>query len=141
MFPDIEVLIGNIGDCYATLNSAQNLILSNSSFSYFPVKTGNSNAFVIAPMYWARPFNHLERWASPANLYSSWNWMNREGKIFSSAECQLKYQDTIAMYRSQFNVRTIASQVVKSGYGHYVPQKYRTLAKKALSVFFPRKFG
>ena len=69
LFPGIPVLEGGIAECYMALYFADFLILSNSSFAYFPTKTSTIKRCVIAPKYWARYGNQYSRWASPANLY------------------------------------------------------------------------
>ena len=40
LFPKLKIIHGDIGKCYASIYNSSNLIQSNSSFSYFPCKTG-----------------------------------------------------------------------------------------------------
>ena len=51
LFPNLEVISGDVGACYAAIYNCKNIIVSNSSFSYFPCKTGLKKN-VIAPMFW-----------------------------------------------------------------------------------------
>ena len=40
LFPKLEVIYGDISRCYGAIYNCKNIIVSNSSFSYFPCKTG-----------------------------------------------------------------------------------------------------
>jgi len=141
MFPGFDVLEGEIGDCYASLYNAKFLILSNSSFAYFPVKTGGNSRVVIAPKYWARYANLMERWASPANLYESWLWQASDGKLFTWEECLPECEATEAEYEIKYFVRTTLEQVKKPGVRQFVPEAIRRKLKRGLSLIFPRHFG
>lgn len=141
MFPGFDVLEGEIGDCYASLYNAKYLILSNSSFAYFPVKTGGNSKLVIAPKYWARYANPMRRWASTANLYESWLWQASDGKLSTYEECRPECDATEAEYEIKYFVRTTLEQVQKPGIRQFVPSAIRTKGKRALSLFFPRHFG
>ena len=63
ILPQYEILRGGVAECYVALHKAKYLVLSNSSFSYFPVKTNESIPFVIAPKHWARFGNKFNKWA------------------------------------------------------------------------------
>ena len=39
-FSQIEIISDDIEKCYATIYNCSNIIVSNSSFAYFPCKTG-----------------------------------------------------------------------------------------------------
>ena len=54
LFPDLKITSGSIEECYVKIRNAEYLIVSNSTFSYFPIKTGKRPVFVIAPHKWAR---------------------------------------------------------------------------------------
>jgi hypothetical protein len=141
MFPGFDVLEGGIGDCYASLYNAKYLIISNSSFAYFPVKTGGNSRLVIAPKYWARYANPMRRWASTANLYESWMWQASDGNLFTSEECRPECEATEAEYEIKYFVRTTLEQVQKPGIRQFVPAAIRNKGKRTLSLFFPRHFG
>lgn len=141
MFPGFDVLEGGIGDCYASLYNAKNLILSNSSFAYFPVKTGGNSRLVIAPKYWARHANTMRRWASTANLYESWVWQASDGNLSTSEECRPECEATETEYEIKYFVRTTLEQVQKPGVRQFVPAAIRSKGKRALSLIFPKHFG
>lgn len=141
MFPGFDVLHGGVGDCYASLHNAKFLIISNSSFAYFPVKTGGNSKLVIAPKYWARYTNPLRRWASPANLYESWLWQSPDGRLSTYEECRPECEATEAEYDANYFVRTTLEQIQKPGIKRFIPVTLRSQAKRALSLIFPRHFG
>ena len=49
IFPKLKIIHGDIGKCYASIYNSSNIILSNSSFSYFPCRTGIKKR-IIAPI-------------------------------------------------------------------------------------------
>ena len=87
MFPNYEVYHFNVGKDYSIIKNAHYLILSNSSFSYFPTWTSETVKYVIAPKYWARHNISDGFWSCGYNIYRDWNWMDRDGKIYSYDEC------------------------------------------------------
>lgn len=141
IFPQYEVLRGGVGDCYAALNNAKHLILSNSSFSYFPTKTSQNTPYVIAPKYWARFGNPFKRWASPANLYESWLWQDETGALHTYQDCTAGRDATESYYLSHYFVRSTPDHLLNKGLRQFVPLTIRKLAKRLLSVVFPTRFG
>lgn len=141
IFPQYEVLRGGVGDCYVALNNAKHLILSNSSFSYFPTKTSRNTPYVIAPKYWARFGNPFKRWASPANLYESWLWQDVSGTLHTYQDCMAERDATERYYQSHYFMRTTPDQLLNKGLRQFVPVFIRKLAKRLLSVAFPSRFG
>ena len=141
LFPNYQVLMGGIGDCYATLYNAKNIILSNSSFAYFPVKTGHSKNIVIAPKCWSRFGNPYNRWASVANCYSDWLWQDVNGQISSYHECINICNETENFYEYSYNIRSLKSETFNKPFKQFVPSSIRNLVKKVLSVLFPKWIG
>lgn len=142
IFPKYEILRGGVGDCYVALNSARNLVVSNSSFSYFPIKTNPNQPYVIAPKHWARFGNPHDRWASPANLYESWLWQDKVGNLHSFEDCLPGCDATENYYRSHYPVRTTPEQLRgQTCIRQLLPTSIRKQAKKLLSIAFPKKFG
>lgn len=82
LFPDLEIISGNIELCFQYLIFARNVIVSNSSFSYFPLSMNKNKPFVIAPVFWSRFNNSLKLWIAPCNLYKKWHWMDAQGSLF-----------------------------------------------------------
>ena len=96
LFPDIEIISNSIEKCYATIYNCSNIIVSNSSFAYFPCKTGVKKT-VIAPKFWARHYQE-EIWSSPCNLYEGWNWQNKKGEISTYKDCIQIAEKSIEYY-------------------------------------------
>lgn len=141
LLPGIPILPGGIRECYMALHKARHLILSNSSFAYFPVKTGREDRLVIAPRYWARFRNEWSRWASPANLYESWMWQAADGSLHTYSDCVDEQEATIAYYRENYHLSTLRSVVVNPGLRGHIPQWLKKSVKRSLSLLFPRYIG
>jgi hypothetical protein len=140
IFPDAEIVSGTIKNCYSAIYGAKNLIVSNSSFSYFPIMTRPELPIVIAPAHWSRFGNDRKIWVSPANYYNSWMWLDPNGQILDHIELT----NTVSLtrdYYSSFNIRTQAVVARKEatlklwGFGYF-----KSFLKSFLSIFFPRYF-
>lgn len=139
--PGVPILEGGMREDYVALHNARYLVVSNSSFAYFPVKTGRDDRTVIAPLHWARFGNRWSRWASPANLYASWLWQSPDGSLQSYEECLAGREATVRYYRSHYNVSTLPRVVAGEGLRRYVPRWLTSAVKRGLSVLLPRRFG
>ena len=53
LFPNYEVISVQLRNVFY-LMKARKVIVSNSTFSYFPIKLQKDNPYVIAPVYWGR---------------------------------------------------------------------------------------
>jgi hypothetical protein len=76
-----------VGGDYVTLKNARYLILSNSSFAIFPALTSETVKKVIAPKYMLRHNVSDGYWSCGYNIYPGFEYMDREGKLFSYEEC------------------------------------------------------
>lgn len=139
LFPNIPVLRGGVAECYAALYGAKSIVVSNSSFSYFPIKTRIDKPFVIAPYQWSRFDNSQNRWAAPANFYKDWHWQDVSGSIIDSNICQNNVNDTLQYYLSEYNVLTQSEVLLKKGF--VIPSGIKKAVKILLSNVFPSKFG
>ena len=95
LFPHIKAYHLGMGEDYAAIHHAKYLIISNSSFAFFPVFTSDDAIKVIAPKYWARHNVSNGFWASEQNIYTGWDYMDRSGKLFSASECRQELSDYI----------------------------------------------
>ena len=140
LLPGLEILKGNIKDDFLNLYYSEYLIVSNSSFSYFPIKLGGKAIKVIAPAKWARHNNQLNRWISPANYYSGWQYLDNKGYILSKKtinECIINTQKTY----SNYNISSVEEQIKKRSFISLIPKKIRTKIKHLLSKIFPLLIG
>lgn len=141
LFPNYKIISGSIEECFFYLMNAKNIIVSNSTFSYFPIKFQKKTPYVIAPAFWAR-YNDKQRiWASPSNFYDNWNWIDDTGKIQDNKKLK---KDVILLknyYSSEYNLLTNINNFDHEGIRKYFPKKLRNLIKTILSFVFPLKYG
>lgn len=91
LLPQYRAFHFSPGKDYSILNNAKYLILSNSSFGFFPAWTSETVKYVIAPKFWARHNISDGFWACAFNLYRNWLWQDRNGSLFTYEECQTEY--------------------------------------------------
>lgn len=77
----------SIGKDYHIINHAKWLIISNSSFAYFPTWLNEKCNMVIAPKYWARHNVSNSYWANGDIQTEGWNYLSRENELFTYEEC------------------------------------------------------
>jgi hypothetical protein len=142
LFPKLEVVSGDVGTCYASLYNAKNVVVSNSSFAYFPIKTGLQSPNVIAPQYWARPENSYQRWANPANLYQDWLWQTQDGGLLTYSDCLPQIAQTENFYQENGYVPCSPEEIIGTrSLREWIPRPIRTQVKKILSKVFPGSIG
>ncbi len=140
LFPDLEIIHGSIEECYTTIYSCSNIIVSNSTFSYFPCKTGLKKN-VIAPMYWARPKNKDSKWISPANIYEEWLWQDSQGKLKNYKQCLPIAEKTEFYYKNKFIYLIPQKDIPKTGILLFIPKNIKKMLRKILSYLFPKLIG
>lgn len=141
LFPGMEVISDSVADCYVALHQANFLILSNSSFAYFPIKSRASPPKVIAPSCWARFGNKFGRWASPANIYRDWYWQDVEGRMIDYETAQGLVRRTLDYYERDLHFLVSPALVKQRSARHFVPKALRRAAKQVLAPLFPKRFG
>lgn len=82
----------DVGKDYAIIKNAKWLILSNSSFGYFPALTNDEARLIIAPKYWARHNVSDGYWCTGCNLYRGFIYMDRAGNLQSYDECKREFE-------------------------------------------------
>lgn len=95
LFPKIPVLEQDMHHDFVSLMHAKNLIISNSSFSYFPIRFNSNDPYVIAPKYWARHNVSDGFWACRSNIYSSYFYLDRSGSVFDAKTCEREADEFI----------------------------------------------
>lgn len=91
LFPNNEIITG-IANSFISILNAEVAIVSNSTFSYWPLKLGGSASTILAPYNFAR-YNVDERWCSWANVYEGWQYLDKRGGIHESKMIQGLCQD------------------------------------------------
>jgi hypothetical protein len=87
-FPDYKVFHFSIAGDYLAINSASYLILSNSSFAWFPAWLNPKLKYCIAPKYWGSHNNSDGYWSLKNNLTKGWSYLDRNGNIFDYDTCK-----------------------------------------------------
>mgnify|MGYP003305386806 CR=1 FL=1 len=88
ILPGIPAYHGTLDQDYVRVKNARYLLLSNSSFAFFPAFTSETVQEIVAPKYWARHNVSDGYWASEQNIYTGWKYLDRKGKVFSAEECR-----------------------------------------------------
>ena len=99
ILPEVPAYHFNLAGDYTAIKNAKYLILSNSTFAFFPAYTSETVRYIIAPKYWARHNVSDGYWASEQNIYDEFIYMDRKGKLFTAAECR----EELAAYRQSSN--------------------------------------
>lgn len=100
LLPGIPAYHFDMGKDYVTLKNAHYLLLSNSTFAFFPAITSKTVKTIIAPKYWARHNVSDGYWASEQNIYDSFMYMDRRGKLFTANQCR----EELADYKKRRNM-------------------------------------
>jgi len=85
---------------YSIVKNAKWLIISNSSFAYFPSLCNEEAKLIIAPKYWARHNVSDGYWSCGYNLYRDFMYMDRQGNLQTYEECFREFQ----LYKKQTNI-------------------------------------
>lgn len=93
ILPGIPAYHFSLDKDYVTLKNAKYLLLSNSSFAFFPAFTSETVQEIVAPKYWARHNVSDGYWASGQNIYTGWKYIGRDGKVYSAQECQKELEE------------------------------------------------
>ncbi len=140
LLPNYEILEGGIREDFMNIYSCNYVILSNSSFGYFPVKLGIKPQAVIAPYQWARFGNRENRWVSPSNYYKDWEWQNIEGELVPESEIIKSIKNSKSVYKS-YNIKTNSQALKQFNFKDLIPGKLKKPIKKFLSKIFPLLIG
>ncbi len=87
MLPGIPVS-HEISMDYRKIHSARYLILSNSTFNWFPAWTSDKLRYCIYPKYYGRHNVSDGYWCLKTNITKGWWAQDREGELFTYKECQ-----------------------------------------------------
>jgi|WetSurSiteA1Bulk_404760.scaffolds.fasta_scaffold00264_3 hypothetical protein len=74
---------GDISLDYAILNSAKNIILSNSTFGFWAAWTNTIMKNIIAPKYWFA-HNYNSFWSTADMEVKRWKYLDTEGNVYEA---------------------------------------------------------
>ena len=92
ILPEVKAYHFDLAGDYTAIKNAHYLIVSNSTFAFFPAFTSDTVKKIIAPKYWARHNVSDGYWASEQNIYDNMTYMDRKGKLFSASECRAELE-------------------------------------------------
>ncbi len=100
LFPNFEILKGSMEEDYFSILNAKNLILSNSSFSFFPSYLNKIAKRIISPKYCAPILlkNKKLLWGSPTNIYpfmEYYDWNNNKIEKYDKNYVSTITKDTL----------------------------------------------
>lgn len=141
LFPELPTVSGNVAECYAAVYGAKQLVVSNSSFAYFPICTRLDKPLVIAPYQWSRFNNPFGRWAAPCNVTTDWVWQKPDGAIANSAEIFANVRQTTLYYQLVYKTCTDSRSGINQSWRVKVPEPFRKTAKRILAKLLPKYIG
>ena len=100
LLPGIPAISNDLAKDYSIIKNAHYLLLANSSFTYFPALTSETVKYVVAPKYWARHNYSNGYWSAEQNIYESFHYMDRQGRVFTASECRCE----LAEFKKKSNV-------------------------------------
>jgi hypothetical protein len=104
-FPNYKIVHTSIATDYSIIKNAHYLILSNSSFAWFPAWLSETLKVCLAPKYWARHNINDGFWGCGYNVTSGWLYLDRAGKVFNYKNCiqeiNKKTREHPELYRQQ----------------------------------------
>jgi len=105
LFPKIEILEQDMHHDFIALSKVKNIILSNSSFAYFPLRFNKQSPHIIAPKYWARHNVSDGYWACRSNIYKDYLYLDRAGQIMDSDACEHEADKFIQQNKNAFSYK------------------------------------
>ncbi|MFA6520730.1 MAG: DUF5672 family protein [Candidatus Paceibacterota bacterium] len=102
-FPDYEVFHFSIGKDYVVIKNAHYLILSNSSFAWFPAWLSPNLKYCIAPKYWAGHNVSDGYWNCGYNITKGWMYQDRNGKLSDYMTCVKEFEEYQKLHPDYFS--------------------------------------
>tara|TARA_B110000971_G_scaffold160311_1_gene163832 strand:- start:3953 stop:4792 length:840 start_codon:yes stop_codon:yes gene_type:complete len=138
LLPEFETLSLSLEECFMGLFRAKFLIVSNSTFSFFPIKLDKTpKKIILAPAYFSRPYNKENRWCSPANIYKNWSYYDiKQKRILLDCEVHDILRNTLEYYF--YNNNLSINKVLKSpsSLSRVVKNILRPILKKLIPQTF-----
>lgn len=104
LLPEVPAYHFSLAKDYVTIKNARYLLLSNSSFAFFPAFTSETVKVVMAPKYWARHNVSDGYWSTAQNIYSGWIYQDRSGKLSNDRDCRIElaeYCESTGIYENE----------------------------------------
>ena len=101
-FPKFDVFHFGIAKDYAVIKNAKYLILSNSSFAFFPAWLNENLKFCIAPKYWSQHNTSDGFWSCGYNITTGWSYQDQAGKLQNYDLCLKELNEYMANNEDYF---------------------------------------
>jgi hypothetical protein len=101
-FPNFDVFHFNIAKDYILIKNAHYLILSNSSFAWFPAWLNAKLKYCIAPKYWSQYNTSDGFWGCGYNITKNWWYLDREGKLYDYESCKVELNQYIQSHQNYY---------------------------------------
>ena len=135
-FPDFEVFHFTIAKDYTIIKNAHYLILSNSSFAWFPAWLSQDLTYCIAPKYWARHNISDGYWSCGYNITRGWMYQDREGTLHDYDFCIKQLSEysihTILDISKPYSITETIGSTLRKKLLHMVPKSIKMIAKRFL---------
>jgi hypothetical protein len=100
-FPDFDVFHFSVAKDYSVIKNAHYLILSNSSFAWFPAWLSDRLKLCIAPKYWGRHNKSDGYWSLGYAITEGWQYQDREGRLFDAETCTAELNDYLQRHTDE----------------------------------------
>jgi|GEM_PF-1515618 len=129
-FPEYDVFHFSIGKDYTIIKNAHYLILSNSSFAWFPAWLSEKLTYCIAPKYWARHNTSDGYWSCGYNITKGWMYQDRDGNLSDYDTCVREFEAYQKAHPEYFRTdNTVPTHIENKNFLIYL--------KKKISKFVP----
>ncbi len=135
-FKNIPVYHFFIGKDYSIIHNAQYLILSNSSFAWFPAWTSTVLKKCIAPKYWGRHNVSDGYWSPGYALTTEWWYLDRLGVLSSYETCAKELQTYQSLHEDYY----LPGKMLESPQPLTILDHIRPLIPTWLSLFIRKYF-
>lgn len=118
-FPKFPIRHYGIHGDYQAINSAAYLILSNSSFAFFPAWLNSRVKVCLAPKYWWAHNESDGYWCCSYNIVKDWTYIDRDGSTNNFDECIEELAKFQELHSEMYEQKKISGAfVVVSSFNH-----------------------
>jgi hypothetical protein len=118
-FPKYPIRHYGVHGDYQAINTATYLIVSNSSFAFFPAWLNNRAKICVAPKFWAAHNESDGYWCCSYNIVRDWTYLDRDGSTYDFDECVEELARFQELHRDMYEQKKISgAHVIVSSFDH-----------------------
>ena len=118
-FPKYPIRHYGIHGDYQAINTATYLIVSNSSFAFFPAWLNSRAKICVAPKYWAAHNESDGYWCCGYNIVRDWTYLDRDGSTCDFDECIAGLAKFQELHSDMYEQKKISGAlVIVSSFNH-----------------------